>query len=145
MPEAVARKLYRSEKNVVVAGVAGGLGEYFQVDPVLIRLIIVILVVFGGSGIPLYLILWLVLPKQSQVEQNTEATVRSNVEEISTKAKVMIEDTRTVTKNRPKQWLGVLLVAFGILFLLNNFTFVRFDLLWPFILIGIGAAVLLRS
>jgi phage shock protein C len=57
------KKLYRSNSDKMIAGVCGGLGKYFGVDPTLIRLIFALLVVFGvGSGILLYIILAIVMP-----------------------------------------------------------------------------------
>ena len=58
------RKLYRSTSNRQVAGVCGGLAEYFNLDPTLIRVLFVILAVLGGSGVFLYLALWIIVPKQ---------------------------------------------------------------------------------
>ncbi len=57
------KKLYRSSSDKMIAGVCGGLGQYFGVDPTLIRLIFALLVLFGvGSGIILYIILAIVMP-----------------------------------------------------------------------------------
>ncbi len=57
------KKLYRSNTDKMIAGVCGGLGQYFGVDPTLIRLIFALLVVFGvGSGVLLYIVLAIVIP-----------------------------------------------------------------------------------
>ncbi|MGE5530718.1 MAG: PspC domain-containing protein [Bacteroidota bacterium] len=57
------KKLYRSNSDKMIAGVCGGLGKYFGIDPTLIRLVFALLVVFGvGSGILLYIILAIVMP-----------------------------------------------------------------------------------
>jgi phage shock protein C len=56
------RKLTRSETDKRVAGVCGGLAEYFGVDPILIRIAFVVLAVMG-PGILLYIVLWIVMPK----------------------------------------------------------------------------------
>jgi phage shock protein C len=58
------RKLYRSRKNKVLGGVCGGLGEYFDIDPSLIRLLWVFVVLMGGSGVLIYIILWVILPEE---------------------------------------------------------------------------------
>ena len=55
------RKLYKSRRNRKVAGVCGGLAEFFGIDAALIRLGFVILLLFGGSGVLLYLIAALIL------------------------------------------------------------------------------------
>ena len=59
------KRLYRSETNRKVAGVAGGLADYFQVDPTLVRLLFVILTFAGGPGLILYIVLWVVIPEES--------------------------------------------------------------------------------
>jgi phage shock protein PspC (stress-responsive transcriptional regulator) len=59
-----ARKLYRSKTNRKLAGVCGGLGEYFNVDATLIRVLFVLLAVLGGSGVVLYLAMWILVPKE---------------------------------------------------------------------------------
>ena len=59
---AETRKLYRSRSNRQVAGVCGGLAEYFNMDPTLIRVLFVVLAVLGGSGLVLYLALWIIVP-----------------------------------------------------------------------------------
>lgn len=59
------KKLYRSRDERMVAGVAGGLGEYFSIDPTIVRLVFVLSVFFGvGAGILVYLILMLVVPEE---------------------------------------------------------------------------------
>lgn len=58
------KRLYRSTTNKVLAGVCGGLGEYFNVDPTLIRVGFILLALPGGlPGIIPYLILWIVVPQ----------------------------------------------------------------------------------
>jgi phage shock protein C len=61
---AETRKLYRSRSNRQVAGVCGGLAQYFGIDATLIRVLFVVLAVLGGSGIVLYLALWVIVPSE---------------------------------------------------------------------------------
>lgn len=58
------KRLYRSREDRSVAGVAGGLAEYFQVDPTLVRILFVIFTIAGGPGLLLYVILWIVMPEE---------------------------------------------------------------------------------
>ncbi len=53
-----------SNQDRKIAGVCGGLGEFFEIDPVIFRIIFVVLTFLGGVGILLYIILWLVAPKR---------------------------------------------------------------------------------
>jgi phage shock protein C len=57
------RKLYRSDTDTIIAGVCGGLGEYLNVDPTLIRLLFVLAVLAGfGSSVLLYIIMMVIVP-----------------------------------------------------------------------------------
>ena len=68
------RKLERSRMDSRIAGVCGGLGEYLDVDPTLIRLAFVLLTLYGGHGVLLYIILWLVTPLQKGAATLPQAT-----------------------------------------------------------------------
>ncbi|QVQ54454.1 PspC domain-containing protein [Spiractinospora alimapuensis] len=57
------KKLRRSVNNRLLTGVCGGIGEYFNVDANIIRLAFAVFTLFGGSGILLYIIAWLVIPE----------------------------------------------------------------------------------
>ena len=58
------KKLYRSNKNRIIAGICGGLGEYFKIDPTLIRLLWAFSVIFLGFGILAYIIAWIIIPSR---------------------------------------------------------------------------------
>lgn len=58
------KRLYKSRTNRVFFGVCGGLGEYFNIDPTIIRLILVLLVCGAGTGILVYLIAAIIMPEQ---------------------------------------------------------------------------------
>lgn len=56
------KKLYRSRTNYMIAGICGGLGEYFSIDPTIIRLAFAFAMVLGGAGFLAYLIAWIIIP-----------------------------------------------------------------------------------
>ena len=58
------RRLYRSRTNRSIAGICGGLGEFFDADPTMIRLVTLLLILFGGISIWIYIILWIVIPEE---------------------------------------------------------------------------------
>ena len=58
----MANRLQRSRNEKIIGGVCGGLAEYFNVDPVLVRVLFVVVTLMGGAGVLLYLILWAVVP-----------------------------------------------------------------------------------
>jgi phage shock protein C len=62
------KKLTRSANDRMLAGVAGGLAEYLEIDPVIIRLLFVIVALFGGGfiGLFIYVVLWIIMPEAAE-------------------------------------------------------------------------------
>jgi phage shock protein C len=58
------KRLYRSRKEQMVAGICGGIAEYFAVDPTIVRLVFVLLALLGGPGLLIYIVLWIVIPEE---------------------------------------------------------------------------------
>ncbi len=65
------RKLVRSQTDSMLGGVCGGLGEYLSVDSTLIRLAFVLLTLWGGHGLLLYIIMLIVVPPAGNVKETT--------------------------------------------------------------------------
>ncbi len=144
--ESKSKKIYRSEKDRMLAGVAGGLGEYFEVDPTVIRIILVLLTLFGGSGILIYIVLWILMPSESDVNKTSDDTIKTNAREMKAKAKSFADEFRDLNfAGRPKNWFGIIIIVIGILFLTDNLGFLRFHLFWPLILIALGILLLLKD
>ncbi len=61
------RRLYRSRDERMLGGVAGGLAEYFDVDPTLVRLAFVFASLYLGFGLLPYIVLWIVIPREPEV------------------------------------------------------------------------------
>jgi len=62
------KRLYRTEgKDAVLAGVCGGLAEYFDMDPGIVRLVTAVLIFMGGSSLWIYIIAAIILPKKSNI------------------------------------------------------------------------------
>ena len=57
------KRLYRSNRDVMLGGVAGGLAEYFNIDPTIIRLLFILLTFAGGPGLIIYFLLWVIVPR----------------------------------------------------------------------------------
>lgn len=124
-PEVAEEKarLRRSPDDKVIAGVCGGLGEYFDVDPVWFRVAFVALVFAGaGGGFILYLIAWIAIPERSADEPPMKSTKVSGIS-----GSVIV---------------GGVLIAIGLIALLNIALPWMDDLFWPGVLIAIGAALL---
>jgi phage shock protein PspC (stress-responsive transcriptional regulator) len=140
----VEKKLYRSRTNRVFLGVAGGLAEYFDVDPVLVRLLFVVLTVFSGVGIILYIIGLIVIPEEpvgkdsmAKKTTKTESEVTEKVNEAAGKVRDAMDKSQM---GRGRLLGGLVLILLGLMFLGQMF--------WPtidgklfvgalFILIGV--------
>lgn len=59
------RKLFKSSTNRMLCGVCGGIGEYFNIDPTVIRILWIVFCILGGSGILAYIIAAIIIPEQS--------------------------------------------------------------------------------
>lgn len=62
-PETIKR-LYRSRRDRMIGGVCGGLAEYLDTDPTIIRLALALSILLGGAGILAYLIMWIIIPEE---------------------------------------------------------------------------------
>ena len=147
--DTVPSGLYRSEENRIVAGVAGGLGEYFGIDPTIIRVIFVLLTVFGGSGLLIYLILWLIMPAKSRIGSSPAASVRDSVEELRNQAQRFAHDIRNRSgSDDQRQMWGTVILIFGFILLLGNFGFFSIFSMhdfWPVLLIILGLLILFKK
>lgn len=147
-------KLYRSEKDKVLAGVCGGLGEYFDTDPVLVRLAFLLFTFVGGGGVLLYIILAIVIPKGENGPGGAERKeeLKHMAHEAGEKIQEVAKDMGASFKNHraERRWnlLGILLVVVGLMALANEilpgFWFGR-RFFWPGLLVVVGFYFLLRG
>ena len=144
------KRFYRSTTDRRIAGIAGGLAEYFDIDPMLVRLIFVILALVGGGGVLLYIILWIVTPDSPVIlNQNQNSSTMENQQSSNENQKPPQENQKTPHpqyKNRGNLIGGLVLITLGALFLADEFIpHISFGDLWPVILIVIGAGLLINS
>src|SRR3954469_5736291 len=72
VPTDQPRRLTRSRDDRVVAGVCGGVGRYYDIDPVIPRVVLAVLAVFGGAGIAVYAFAWLLVPEDGSPSTRLE-------------------------------------------------------------------------
>ena len=63
------KRLYRSEKDKMIGGVCAGIAEHFNIDPVLVRIIAVVLLIIYGASFFAYLLLWIIVPNKSKIKK----------------------------------------------------------------------------
>ena len=149
-----AKKLHRTTEGCVFAGVCAGLGEYFNIDPIIFRILFVLLAMTNGAGIIIYLILMILLPKKTN-EDMGESVMRENakdlLDDLKTGAKKIAQDMKIenpVGKKDNKDLMGILIIIFGFVLFFNQIFpmhWFRWDLFWPLIVIFIGFWILFKK
>lgn len=141
-----SKKLVRIEKDKIVAGVCTGLGAYFDVDAVLVRIIFVILTLAGGAGILLYLGMVMVIPMDAGDDGILDGD--EMLKESAPKKDPVQDFTNTYLQGDTSKLFAVILIAIGVFYFLSSAgLFAIFDLgrIWPIILIIVGIAILIRK
>jgi phage shock protein C len=139
-----SKRLYRNRTDKVIAGVASGLGDYFLMDPILIRLLFVILTLAGGGGVLIYIIMWIVTPEKPLILQEPLKQEPMETQPYPT------SDPKNpgMPQQKKKGSLvgGLVLITLGVLFLADSFfENVDFGDLWPLLLVAIGVGLLVGA
>ncbi len=126
------KKLERNTKNKVIAGVCSGLADYFEIDTAIMRVLFAFVFFIAGSGLLIYLILWIALPARRDDSPYNQAYDTAS----------SAGDSETNLPRRAHQGSmigGLILILLGVLFLLGNLI-PRFNwhTYWPVILIVCG-------
>ncbi len=153
------KKLRRSQDDSVIGGVAGGLGEYFDTDPVIFRILFVVLTLTGGGGVFIYLLMWIFIPKaevmfhtQQESSQTDSSTQTSETDEEKTETteeaafnpiSPKTSETKIKSKKNGNLIGGAILIVVGLFFLADDFfPWFNWEYLWPAALIIVGLAII---
>ena len=143
------RRLYRSRTDSILGGVAAGLADYVNADPALVRIAWAILVVVtGGAALLAYIVAWVVVPEEPEAaaaEPETDPVTGEVIEPVAS-ASAARSSTSPGSGGRAGVVVGIGLVLIGVWFLLREYL-PEFDwgLVWPLVLVGIGALILVSS
>lgn len=151
------RKIFRSIDDYMIAGVCGGLADYFKIDSSVIRIIFALLAISGGSGVLIYLILWFVIPKENGIEKeiNQEEKIKEFTDDVKSKAKSIakelnnkssILESKLFKKGKKINIFGIILILVGIIFVWNQIAPIQIEwnFFWPGLLILIGILILFK-
>jgi phage shock protein PspC (stress-responsive transcriptional regulator) len=166
------KKLYRSARDKMIGGVASGLGDYFDIDPTIVRLIFVLSIFVGGAGFIAYVIMWIVVPQgpyppynmySNIPPQNSEPGAGTNADSNTAGASNSEPETSGKTETPPNSasdyyqapkvqvekhggTFGVLLIVFGIFLLaMTMIPRIHFHDIFPVTLIVLGIGLLLNA
>jgi phage shock protein PspC (stress-responsive transcriptional regulator) len=144
----------------MIAGVCGGLAEYFDVDPSLVRLIFILTVFLGGAGLLLYIVAWLIVPENPEHGKSASSSYEKNqklknevvqeLRRVGSGLAEKLEDSMEELEGHPERrsmvFLGLALIVVGAAFLFRRFVpWLELGELWPILLIAIGVLLLLGA
>jgi|GEM_PF-252886 len=132
--------LYRSRKNRFIAGVCGGIGEYFDFDDnkiTLLRIVWAISLFWGGLGFFAYLVAWVFIPDAQTKTSLAEEWVKDEKPKSKAKKKMSLNDSPIII-------LAFFLIFIGVMFLLNNLGWFvwSWNYTWPVLIIVIGLIII---
>lgn len=134
------KRLVRPKSGRMLFGVAAGIANYFKIDPTIVRLIFVIITIWGGVGLVLYIVGIFFIPD----EKDHGKVIEDRVEKVAAEIKEKFQARNR--RLRGEQIFGIIILILGLIFLFNvfipAFTFLHF---WPLILIVIGLIILLSK
>lgn len=134
-------RLYRSESDKKIAGVCGGIAEYFGIDSTIIRLIWTISIAVYGTGLLVYIIAAIIMPTKGEID--AKMNMHQDSDEINKQKNNIFNGDFDKEKN--KKFWGYLLIIIGAILLSKRFIvleWLSFRFLFPIILIILGILVL---
>ncbi|HRY63139.1 MAG TPA: PspC domain-containing protein [Patescibacteria group bacterium] len=149
------KKLYRSTTSKVIFGVCGGLGEYFDIDPIIVRALFVIFALMGGGAIILYLLLALIIPSDNPAVSSSQE-VKDFAHDLGAKAQEIASEFKREkpAASNSRSYFGLIIVLIGVFFLLKEllpwpmhyyFPWFRWDLFWPLLIILAGIYIMVKK
>jgi phage shock protein C len=131
-------QLTRSETDKMIAGVCGGIATYLDIDSVFIRLAFALLALASGIGVAIYLIMWIVMPRESIVAASDAVVMQDNIKDLK---ETVSSGAGRLSKPAT---IGLVLMMLGGYFLLAQLGLVGWlsTALWPVLIIGGGVYLL---
>ncbi|HNX11213.1 MAG TPA: PspC domain-containing protein [bacterium] len=127
---AQVKRLYRSKKERIIFGVCGGLAEYFKIDPILVRILFLLLAFGGGSGIFIYLVLAVITPLSPDGQKISPAELQVN--HLKSELRDSSQRLSNHWQSNTSDWrnvVGLAIIAIGVLALGNHYLHLIID--WP--------------
>lgn len=144
------KRLYKSRADKMIAGVCGGIAEYFDIDPVIVRILFILFFFIGGSAIVAYIIGMIIIPYP------VTESIKPNAEKSQQSSSPAAQNQPVLpSKSNASLIIGIVLVAIGAYFLMGNIPFLRGYYWWfrwhlhdffvPGIFIVIGIVLVINS
>lgn len=151
---AQVRKIYRSRRDRVIAGVCGGIAEYFNIDPVWVRIGWVLSVLLKGLGLIAYVLCWILIPeKEEAIAYGGEAASPGGEATSTQGATGAVEGEAGKRRSsiwplegsQPRAIIGIVLIVLGCIFALTAFVpFLDGRVFWALVLIALGLVLVAK-
>lgn len=149
------KKFYRSRTDRVLFGVCGGLGKYFNIDPILFRLLFVLLFLMHGAGLVVYILMVVITPEESgrhDKDKGLEEEFGELAGKINDKAHEISKEIGVSGEADPdrssRNFLAIIIILFGMFFLVREFfplSWINTDIVWALGIIGIGLYIIFKK
>jgi phage shock protein C len=145
------KSLSRSYTDKMIGGVAGGMAKYFEMDSAIVRFLFILITMFFGTGVWVYIVLWIVLPYDTTIYEpkfsNPSNSSNMNTDNANptpeTDPYQSYQEKKKAKKENGNFIAGIVLITIGVLFLISQFVpHINFGDLWPVILIVVGGLLL---
>ena len=138
----MTKQLFRSNKSKMLGGVAGGLGEYFDVDPIIIRVIFVVSVFAWGLSLLVYIALWIFVPQNDDIVEDDFSYTNPDISDFPEVE--ILKDNSAQTHRRVIA--GVVLIIFGMMIIIDKFVpSISLGHIWPLLLVGFGGYIIYKA
>lgn len=146
-----SKTLYRSQKDRIISGVCGGLAEYFEIDSTVVRIVFILLSIFSGAGILVYILLIFIMPDSDEKNGSLDKDrVKEVAQEIKTRAQeVGAEIKESINSDKrvsARNMFACIIIFLGLAILVQDFFhFNLWELLVPLILVFLGFYIIAKN
>ncbi len=145
----MGKKLYRSRKNKSLAGVCGGIAEFFGIDPTIVRIVWLITIFLGGTGVVAYIIAAIIIPEKKfdnyDTNYDTKKESRDEEEYANKYDPNEWRETSNFDADKNKKILGIGLVIFGGILFFKEFVHLDMKIILPVAFILGGMAIIYKG
>lgn len=152
METSQTKKLYRSGSDRIIGGVASGLAKYFSVDPLVVRILFIIIALVSqiAPAVIAYLLAMIFISREGEEEKKPGEKISDAAQELGERAKSAAQSIKENSSigDRIKNIFGFFLILIGLIFLINQFfpTYhIGFVYIWPWAIILIGFYLIFKQ
>lgn len=133
------KRLYRSRQNRILAGVCGGIADYFKIDPLIIRLFFVFIFFLNGAGILAYIIGWIIIPERPYDYNGEQYNEKFDEESY-------YENESSGFNRTNQRFIGIILIIIGAFIIFSRvIPLIVWRNFWAIILIVLGISILVKG